>query len=323
MLDALPQILRDAKPAPWPAHTRLFLETLFGDHAGGLVEITSTPANGTALSRSRLFDDLDEAAEYAVKINRTPGVNAYVGAALRRTDCARDKRATDGDFLTATAVWCDIDDGEAARSYLAKCSGLHPTIVVTTGTVPGLRRQLWWRLAEPCADPAAVQKACAGIARALGGDPSVVNPGRVMRLPGCVAWPKKPGRVWEQVGVTQPRGAPHHIEVLLRQFPVAPEVRVVAGGNRPKAPAAVLDELLSGPVAEGARNRAVTRLVGALLRRGTAAAEVTRLAHKFNRERCTPPLAEAEVDRTLLSIKRRELARRKRGLCRLEGARAL
>ena len=32
------------------------------------------------------------------------------------------------------------------------------------------------------------------MAVALGGDPSVVNPGRVMRLAGSIAWPTKPGR---------------------------------------------------------------------------------------------------------------------------------
>jgi Primase C terminal 1 (PriCT-1) len=304
----MPADLRDAKPEPWPARTRLFLETLFAGYATGLVEIASTPASGTALNTARLFDDLDEAVEYATGINRNPGVNVYVGAALRRTSCARDRRCIDDDFLTAPAVWCDIDDGAAAKSYLAKCAGLHPTMCVTTGTVPDLRRQLWWKLAEPCDDPNAVRKACAGIARALGGDVSVVNPGRVMRLPGCIAWPKKPARVWEQVGVTQPRPGLHHVEALQRQFP-APIAEVVEmptrqGGGR------------SGPftlpetVPEGGRNHAIARLAGHLLRLRVDPVVSFRLVDAFNRTSCRPPMPAAEVARTFNSILAKEAERR-------------
>jgi AAA domain len=50
----------------------------------------------------------------------------------------------------------------------------------------------------PERDPAVCRRQNRVLALALGGDPSVVNPGRVLRLAGSVAWPTKPGRTVER-----------------------------------------------------------------------------------------------------------------------------
>ena len=50
-----------------------------------------------------------------------------------------------------------------------------------------------WRLETPERDPDLCRRQNRALAWTLGGDPSVVNPGRVMRLGGSVAWPASPG----------------------------------------------------------------------------------------------------------------------------------
>jgi hypothetical protein len=55
-----------------------------------------------------------------------------------------------------------------------------------------------WRLEMPERDPEVCRRQNRALADALGGDASVVNPGRVMRLGGSVAWPVKPNRIVER-----------------------------------------------------------------------------------------------------------------------------
>ena len=55
-----------------------------------------------------------------------------------------------------------------------------------------------WRLKAPVRDPEACRRQNLALAEALGGDTSVVNPSRVLRLGGSIAWPVKQGRVIER-----------------------------------------------------------------------------------------------------------------------------
>jgi hypothetical protein len=67
--------------------------------------------------------------------------------------------------------------------------------------------------------------------------------------------------------------------------------------------------LLRGPITKGARNDSLARLAGYLLRRRPAPHVVLQLVRAVNQARCTPPLPEDEVERTVDSIARRELER--------------
>ena len=69
-----------------------------------------------------------------------------------------------------------------------------PTIAVVTGSIPHPRVQLWWRQEVPITDPDQVRQQIAVLARTFCSDLAVVNCSRVMRLPGTIAWPTKPGR---------------------------------------------------------------------------------------------------------------------------------
>jgi hypothetical protein len=63
-------------------------------------------------------------------------------------------------------------------------------------------------------------------------------------------------------------------------------------------------DLLAEGVAEGSRNDSIAALAGHLLWRGVDAHVVTELVLCWNRVRCRPPLADAEVVRTVASIAR-------------------
>lgn len=69
-------------------------------------------------------------------------------------------------------------------------------------------------------------------------------------------------------------------------------------------------ELVSGTVYEGSRNDTLARLAGHLLRRGVDPYVALDLLLSWNRDHCSPPLAEAEVARTVDSIAGAELRRR-------------
>lgn len=180
------------------AHLRFLFENT-GDEHSGWIEISNTPPNDRALNTSKYFliTELEEAADYAVERNSIEGVNVYVGAALRHTDTPLFKRSNIEFFGHSNFVWVDLDDDGAAQSAKDKYKDMPPSCVVVTGRHPELRAQLWWRLDAATTDPTAIKPALAGACSFLRGDKAVVDPIRVMRLGGTVAWPKKDGRIPE------------------------------------------------------------------------------------------------------------------------------
>jgi hypothetical protein len=73
--------------------------------------------------------------------------------------------------------------------------------------------------------------------------------------------------------------------------------------------------LVRGPIAEGARNDSLARLAGYLLRCRPAPHVVLELLRAVNEARCRPLLSDHEVERTVDSIARRELARTRARIC--------
>lgn len=182
----------------------LFERDLDGAH-DGLVEIAwteSTPdaAGRYRLSHARLFDtdELDEAAEHAATVNRTPQVNVFVGAALRRPGTPRDQRTTKQAVYALPAYFADLDDPGATEAVQRLYTAAPPTLIVVTGREPYKRAQLWWDQETPERNPAVMEPQSLGLAVALGGDRGVWNCDRVTRLAGSIAWPHKPGRVIER-----------------------------------------------------------------------------------------------------------------------------
>jgi hypothetical protein len=192
---------------PDAAAMRQHVEHLFGGYLDGLhdglIELawTDTKPDRSGkypLRHARQFgtDQIEELIAAAVRLNSQPMCNCYIGAALRKPGTS-DKHASREDVLALTACHVDLDDPGAAASVKDKYTRAKPTLIVVTGRHPHLRAQPWWRLSESITDKAAWQALLKGMANALGGDSSVTDPPRVMRLAGSIAWPVKTGRVVE------------------------------------------------------------------------------------------------------------------------------
>lgn len=222
---------------PNRAQIKEHLEALFKDSTGyddGKIEIAYTGVHVKALNNALYFDvtDIDGAVDCVVEKNSTPGVNTYVGAAIRSPDCPPFGRSSSDDYYAAPYIWADIDDQEAAEAVKENYEGLPPSIVVVTGRHPHTRAQLWWRMDEAIQDPKETKELLSGLKHAMHGDPAVVDPARVMRVGGSVAWPKKEGRVPELTSVVVPSNATKIVnsDIIRKVYP--PHVIELASGER-------------------------------------------------------------------------------------------
>jgi hypothetical protein len=213
--------------APNADDMRGHLAFLFGDARefdDGLIEIAVRTAQGW---QSRLFgtDEISAAATWAAQEN-AKGSNVYVGAALRDPDTPPFGRASDSDHYATTAAYVDLDESDAANAAAARTGACKPDFVVCTGVHPHRRLQLWWKLEEPVSDPARHRGLMEGLADTLGGDRTVCNPSRIMRLAGSIAWPMKPGRVEEMTFVVPLKYQPsrHTAEAVAAAYPKDPKV---------------------------------------------------------------------------------------------------
>ena len=302
---------------PDPEIMNRFLSHLFGNELRGLVELAWRDPQDGKLRHAQLFrlDDLDALIARAVEVNSEEGANAYVGAALRHPDTAPFARTSDTDFLCAPAYWADLDEAGVVKTARQKCGRAPANIGVITGRIPHPRAQLYWRCEEAISDSRALRETNAAIAAALGADPAVVNPGRIMRLPGSIAWPVKSGRIAELVELqTWNDRPPAYVEgEVVSAFPLdasalnTPTVQDVFGKLSP--PDRWVETLRNGAV-EGERNTIAAALAGYLLRHDVLPPEAHEILRCVNDSRFQPPLGEDELEAVLLSIGKAELKRR-------------
>ena len=302
---------------PDPEIMDRFLSHLFGNELHGLVELAWRDPQDGKLRHAQLFDldSLDKLIAKAVEVNSHEGANTYVGAGLRHPNTAPFARASDDDFLCAPAYWADLDDAEAVKTARQKCGRAPANIGVITGRTPHPRAQLYWRCEEAITDPKALRETNTAIAAALGADPAVTNPGRIMRLPGSVAWAVKRGRIAELVDLqTWNDRPPAYVEgEVVSAFPLdasalnTTTVQDVFG--KLSLPDRWVETLRNG-AAEGERNTTAAALAGYLLRRDVLPAEALEILRCVNDSRFTPPLDEDELEAVLLSIGKAELKRR-------------
>ncbi|MDD3182647.1 MAG: AAA family ATPase [Alphaproteobacteria bacterium] len=189
---------------PDPKQMLQHLEHLFGgwnnDYHKTLIEIAWTDGSDGKLRHATQFDinERDNAVTLALKQNRIPRQNIHVGTALRKPETQRNRRAGDKDVFSLPAFYIDLDTLEAVQKSKNLFKHCPPTAIVTTGCIPHERLQLWWRLQKQEHDFDLCRAQIAALTRAVDGDSSVVNPSRLMRLAGSIAWPIKPGRVIER-----------------------------------------------------------------------------------------------------------------------------
>src|SRR4051794_17790681 len=252
----------DALLEPDPDTMRRHLEHLFGGDLDGLqdglIELAWSDAGTGDLCHAQLFatDQQEQLVEAALRHNRVAGQNVYVGQALRRPDTPPTGRCGDGQFLALTTCYADLDDDVLAQARgVYRARGCPPTAVVVTGRQPHVRAQLLWRQETPQRDPDRSRQQNLALALALGGDRSVVNPGRVLRLAGSLAWPVKPGRVLELTELrTFADGRPRIYlpGQLARAFPPASGSGTASGTDKEAADRAAEDDLLLGGVSVAA-----------------------------------------------------------------------
>jgi hypothetical protein len=215
---------------------REHLDHMFGGYLDGYhdgrIELAWTdtkpgPDGRYALRHARMYgtDEIEELVAEAVRLNSQPMCNVYIGAALRKPGTFPGGRSDDKDVLALTCGYVDLDDDGAAIAAKDKYGTAKPSKVVVTGKEPYTRAQMWWRLDEPITDFGLSEALLKAMAGALGGDSSVTNPSRVMRLAGTIAWPMKPDRKRPELTFIAPLREPgqpvYTVEHLSRLFPPA------------------------------------------------------------------------------------------------------
>ena len=189
----------------------------------GLIELAHTNASNGRLDSAELFSitEIDLLIEKAVEINSVPRQNVYIGAALRKPQTTKNSRSSDDDYFLSTCAYCDLDEGSATENAFNKYNGIEPTMVVITGEQPNYRAHLYWKLKEPIREQSKHREIMSLVANNFDGDVKVINPGRVLRLGGTIAWPdphnkKKKNRPIELTRVVEfeDRKKPYTLEQL-------------------------------------------------------------------------------------------------------------
>lgn len=130
-------------------------------------------------------DWIDEGVDWAASMNAL-GLNVY---AVRNPIRAHTgKAATDSDVVAAFFLWADCDD-PASAGNVHRFDGPKWSAAVTTGRTPSVRVHVYWELEEPCINMDAWRQMQIDIAAHFKSDPAVINPSRIMRVGGTVAYP--------------------------------------------------------------------------------------------------------------------------------------
>jgi hypothetical protein len=181
----------DCELRPDPAVMRAFREWWFKSATQGMIEIGWMKPSTGGLTEFAQFerDDIDTLVATATQVNLVPGQSVYIRAATVRAGSAPN--TGDADFVQAPGIWSDIDKADDLARAKTVESIVRPNASVITGTVPTTRVQSWFLTTEPITSATVVRDLNVRLHRLYGGDPSVVNASRLMRLPGTIAWPYK------------------------------------------------------------------------------------------------------------------------------------
>ena len=135
-----------------------------------------------------------------------------------------------------TRAHVDHDDAGSVERLRTHALAIRPAYLVITGRDPQVRGQTFWPVDEPITDPAIVREMNVRLAQHFGGDPAVVNPTRLMRLPGSIAWPVKKGRT--QTEITQLLWPTEKRAERIEADRMLAELRAIAPTSQPEIPAA-------------------------------------------------------------------------------------
>ena len=145
------------------------------------------------LNRFKRFelDEIEELVAFAADINAQPGANMYF-----RVCTLKDLpgATTDEHFWLAPGAHVDHDDSDSVARLRSHPLQIKPAFLIITGREPAIRAQSFWPISEATSAEELIRRFNKNLATHFGGDAAVVNPTRLMRMPGSIAWPVKPGR---------------------------------------------------------------------------------------------------------------------------------
>lgn len=262
-------------------------------------------------------DWIDEAVDTVVTMNGL-GYNVYVVRNPIRHDVKGS--ASDADIVAAFFLWADCDDSAAAGNVL-RFDGPKWSAAVTTGRTPSVRVHTYWALEQPCTDLAAWREMQVTISRHFASDGSVINPSRIMRVGGTVAYPdlkkRERGYIQELTVIRteyDDARAPVTLEQMARvfgasapaQLPLSqqatPAMRIDTGGSQ----LGVDRERLAIQAMQGQDwHNAVIRLVASYVGKGLSDGEIHALTDPLTLSGYTVEQTRREVQQAIDGARRK------------------
>lgn len=208
-------------------------------------------------------------SDYAPDLAALNAAGAGVFVTINSTD---DRGYRAGNVNSVRAVFVDLDG--AALGPVESWS-LPPHMVV--GTSPGRWHAYWLVQDFPLSMFKSIQRA---LAARFGGDESVSDLGRVMRLPGFMH--QKVDAIPVEVIKIRNDLARYEAKQIANALQLDEEVRPYEGAAAPTIP-------------DGERNITLTRIAGRHLRAGLPVSAILEELLRINAEQCSPPLDDDEV----------------------------
>ena len=150
------------------------------------------PATG-ALNRFKRFEltQIEELTAFSADINQRPGANMYFRVCTLKDISGP---TTDEHFWLTPGAHADHDAAQSVGLLQDTPLAIKPAFLIVTGRDPAIRAQSFWPISEGMASPSIIRDINRKLAIHFRADAAVVNPTRLMRLPGSIAWPVKKGR---------------------------------------------------------------------------------------------------------------------------------
>ena len=151
-----------------------------------LLEIRCLSENKKPVSQKFSHKKIPDAVEFSLDMNEQK-YNIY--ATINPINSNVEKNARDENVSLAFLSFADADDLAGVEALKKFCDSQKPDFVVITGKTPHLRAHTYWRLEQPCTDMKVWRETQKRIASNFKTDPSIINPSRIMRVPGTVSYP--------------------------------------------------------------------------------------------------------------------------------------
>ena len=253
-----------------------------------------------------------DAVRWAASMNER-GYNIYVVRNPIRHDIQGS--ASDKDIIAAFFMWADCDDPSAAGN-VRRFDGPKWTAAVTTGRTPSVRVHIYWELEDACRNLEAWRQMQMKIAAHFQSDPAVINPSRIMRVGGTVAYPdtkkQAKGYINERTTIRteyEEEREPVSFEQMFRVFantPTSPSEGATAALDFDTGPQPLDRERARIQALSGQEwHNAVIRLVGSYVSRGLSDDEIHSLTDALTLNGYTVEQTRREVQTAIDGARRK------------------